>query len=88
VLTARWSVIVQASTIPGVDAASYAGNYLKKYYEYLVDEEPTAPDARVKKKEGEKGNLSTVDLPIDKYTDSLSDESASGGSDTDSSDDE
>jgi hypothetical protein len=88
VITARWSVIVQASTIPGVDAASYAGNYLKKYYKDLVDEEPTAPDARGKKKGGKKGNLSAVYLTIDDDTDSSSDESASGGSDTDSSDDE
>jgi hypothetical protein len=88
VLTARWSVIVQASTIPGVDAASYAGTYLKKYYKDLADEEPTAPDARGKKKEGKKGNLSTVDLTIDEDTDSSSDESSSGGSETDSSGDE
>jgi hypothetical protein len=89
VLTARWSVIVQASTIPGVDAASYAGNYLKKYYKDLLDEVPTAPEARGKKKGGKKGNLSAMDLTIDDDTDSSSsDESASGGSDTDSSDDE
>jgi hypothetical protein len=88
VLTVRWSVIVQASTIPGVDAASYAGSYLKKYYKDLVDEEPRAPDARGKKKGGKKGELSAVDLTIDDDTDSSSDESASGGSDTDSSDDE
>jgi hypothetical protein len=88
VLIARWSVIVQASTIPGVDAASYAGNYLKKYYKDLVEEEPTATDARGKKKGGKKGKSSTVDLTIDEDTDSLSIESASGGSDTDSSDNE
>jgi hypothetical protein len=52
VITARWSVIVQASAIPGVGAASYARNYLKKYYNDLVDEEPTAPDANGKKKGG------------------------------------
>jgi hypothetical protein len=84
VLTARWSVIVQASTIPGVDAASYARIYLKKYYKDLVDEEPTVPDARGKKK----GKSSTVDLTIDEDTDSSSDESASGGYDSDSSEDE
>jgi hypothetical protein len=88
VITARLNVIIQASTIPGVDAASYAGNYLKKYYKDLVDEEPTAPDARGKKKGGKKGKSSTVDLPIYEDTNSSSDESASGGSDTDSSDDE
>jgi hypothetical protein len=86
VLTARWSVIFQASTIPGVDAASYDGNYLKKYYKDLVDEEPTAPDASGKKKGGNKGKSSTVDLTIDEDTDSLSYESASGGSDTNSTD--
>jgi hypothetical protein len=32
VLTAQWSVIVQALIIPGVDAASYAGSYLNTYY--------------------------------------------------------
>jgi hypothetical protein len=91
VLTARWSVIVQASTRPGVDAASYAGNYLKKYYKDLVDEEHTAPDASGKKKGGKKGKSSTLDLTVDEDTGSLSDESAPGGSDTnstDSSDDE
>jgi hypothetical protein len=88
VFNARWSVIVQASTMPGVDTASYAGNYLKKYYKELVDEEPTAPDARGKKKGGKKGNLSAVDLTIDSDTDSSSDQSASGGSYTDSSYDE
>jgi hypothetical protein len=84
VLTARCSVIIQASTIPGVDAASYARNYLKKYYNNLVDEEPKAPDARGKKKV----KSLTVDLTIDEDTDSSSDESASGGSYSDSSDDE
>jgi hypothetical protein len=88
VSTARWSVIFQASTIPGVDAASYAGNYLKKYYKDLVDEEPTAPDSRGKKKGGKKCKSSTVDLTIDEDTDSSSDESDSGGSYTYSSDDE
>jgi hypothetical protein len=53
-----------------------------------VDEEPTATDARGKKKGGKRGNLSAVDLTIDDETDSSSDEIASGGSDTDSSDDE
>jgi hypothetical protein len=32
VLTSQWSVIVQALMIPGVDAASYVGNYLNTYY--------------------------------------------------------
>jgi hypothetical protein len=41
-----------------------------------------------KKKGGKKGKPSTVDLTIDEDTDSSSDESASGGSDTYSSDDE
>jgi hypothetical protein len=48
-----------------------------------VDEKPTAPDARGKKK----WKSSTVDLTIDEDTVLLSDESASGGSDTNSSDD-
>jgi hypothetical protein len=88
VLTSRWSVTVQASTIPGVDAASYAGNYLKKYYKDLVDAEPTAPDARGKKKVGKKGKSSTLYLTVDEDTDSSLDESDSGGSDTDSSNNE
>jgi hypothetical protein len=50
VLTTCCSVIVQASTMPGVDVASYAGNYLKKYYNDLVDEEHTASDVSGKKK--------------------------------------
>jgi hypothetical protein len=77
--------------MPRVDAISYAGNYLKKYYTDLVDEEPAAPDASVKKKRGKTGKSSTVDLTIDEETDSSLDESASGGSDTNitkSSDDE
>jgi hypothetical protein len=61
---------------------------LKRYYKDLVDEEPTAPDARGKKKGGKKVNFSAVDLTIDDDTDSSSDESASGGSNTDISDDE
>jgi hypothetical protein len=77
--------------MPGVDAASYADNYLKKHYKDLVDEEPTAPDTSSKKKGGNKGKTSTVDLTLDEDTDSLSDESTSGSSDTTStgsSDDE
>jgi hypothetical protein len=62
--------------IPRVYAASYAGNYLKKYYNYLVDEEPTATDASGKKKGGKKGKSSTVYLTVDEDTDSSSYESA------------
>jgi hypothetical protein len=49
-----------AVTMPGVDAASYASNYLKKYYNDLVDDEPTAPDDSGKKKGGkEKENINS-----------------------------
>jgi hypothetical protein len=40
--------------MPGVDAAYYVGNYLKKHYKYLVDEEPTVSDISGKKKGGNK----------------------------------
>jgi hypothetical protein len=85
VSTARWSVAV-ASTMPGVDAASYASNYLKKYYNDLVDDEPTAPDDSGKKKGGKKRKTSTVDLTIDEDADSFSDESTSRSIDTASTD--
>jgi hypothetical protein len=85
-LTVRWSVIVQASMMPRVDAASCASNNLNKYYMDLVDEEPRASDFSGKKKGWTKRKRATLDITVDEDAESSSDDSAAGSSESSSSD--